>query len=113
MQPTDDVAYLDQLLAINMDILKKLAALLSAPQALQLPKSDVPVSLDFLKKLPKIVAIKFSPIAHLLRDDPTEEIIGLTLALINHPRKWFAPFPSKFIVKSVLMSFGLFNIILS
>nr|CAI5824604.1 unnamed protein product [Callosobruchus analis] len=92
-QPVDDFAVLDKLATTNIVMVKKIATALSTPTYDVQKAHTVPVSLDFLRKLPKLVAIKFSPIAYVLRDDPTEEIIGLALSLLNHPRQWFAPFP--------------------
>ncbi|CAH1965494.1 unnamed protein product [Acanthoscelides obtectus] len=92
-QAVDEFAVLDKLAANNVAIVRKLAHAVSTPTYDVQKATTVPVSLDFLKKLPKLVAIKFSPIAYVLRDDPTEEIVAFALSLLNHPRQWFAPFP--------------------
>ncbi|KAJ8916580.1 hypothetical protein NQ315_000224 [Exocentrus adspersus] len=91
-QPVDDFAVIDKLIRINVEVVRKIINLLSAP-AYDVQTAQVPVSLDFLKKLPKLVAIKFSPLAYLLKEDTSDQVVGFLLSLLNNPRQWVPPFP--------------------
>ncbi|KAJ8950746.1 hypothetical protein NQ318_011239 [Aromia moschata] len=84
--------YLEKLVEIYVNLIKKIVNAVSTP-AFDVNRANVPISLDFLKKLPKLVAVKFSPLAYLMREDTSEELITFVLSLLNNPRQWFAPFP--------------------
>ncbi|KAJ8984123.1 hypothetical protein NQ317_017333 [Molorchus minor] len=83
---------LKKIIQINTELVRKIANAISTP-TYDVQRAHLPVSFDFLKKLPKLVAIKFSPIAYLLREDTSEEVITFLLSLFDNPRQWFAPFP--------------------
>ncbi|CAG9820471.1 unnamed protein product, partial [Phaedon cochleariae] len=90
-QPVDDWAVLERLVTLDINLVKKILSLINVPEE-EVRRPDVP-SLDLLRKLPKLVAVRFSPISYLLREDPTEEVIGFLLSLINSPRQLLPPFP--------------------
>lgn len=94
-EQVNDLEILDKIVANELSIAKKLLALISSP-SYEPSRGDIPVTLDFLKKLPKIVAIKFSPITYILKEDPSDALAAFALSLINSPRKWVAPFPSMY-----------------
>ncbi|XP_023030403.2 retinoid- and fatty-acid binding glycoprotein apolipophorin [Leptinotarsa decemlineata] len=92
-EPVDDFAVLDQLISLNVALIKKVLNEFSSP-TYDIKQADFgPVSFDFFQKLPKLVAIKFSPLSYLLTEDTSEEAFDFLLSLVNHPRHWFAPFP--------------------
>lgn len=94
-EPVNDLTVLEKIFANELSAIRKILGMLSSPSP-QAPNAGVPFSLDFLKNLPKLVAVRFSPIAYILKEDPTEAIVSFMLSLINNPRRWVPPFPSKF-----------------
>ncbi|KAG5899642.1 hypothetical protein JTB14_036015 [Gonioctena quinquepunctata] len=88
----DDFAVLDKWISLNLSLLSKILGLLTSPLE-DVQRTEVPISFDYLKNLPKLVAVKFSPVSYLLAEDTTEELITFLLSLWTNPRQWFAPFP--------------------
>lgn len=92
--PVDDIAVVQKIVQAEIVLLKKIISVWSTP-SYDVQSAQVPVSLDFLKKLPKLVAVKFSPIAHLLQEDTSDQVVTFLLSLLNNPEQWIPPFPSK------------------
>ncbi|CAG9854324.1 unnamed protein product [Phyllotreta striolata] len=91
-QPVDDIAVLDKYISIYANLGRKILAIVTSTTA-DMQQPQIPISLDFLRKLPKLVAIKFSPIDYLLKEDPTRDVVKFGLSLLNNPRQWVPPFP--------------------
>lgn len=89
-----DIAVIQKIVQVNVILIKKLISVWSAP-SYDVQGAQVPVSLDFLKNLPKLVAVKFSPIAHLLQEDTSDQVATFLLSLLNNPNHWLPPFPRK------------------
>lgn len=93
-QPVDDFAVLEKIIQLDVTLFRKLISFWSAP-SYDVQSANVPVSIDFLKKLPKLVAVKFSPLAHLLHEDNSDQVVSFLLSLVTNPRQWLPPFPRK------------------
>ncbi|CAG9770462.1 unnamed protein product [Ceutorhynchus assimilis] len=94
-QPVDDRAALEEIVREVSTIIKKLLALIKSeqlqmPGSAQLDSSMLP--LNFLKHLPRLAAVKFSPISYLL-DQPSAEIDKLLWSLFDSPKNLLPPFP--------------------
>lgn len=94
-EPVNDILVLEKILADQFAIFRKILSLLSTA-SYEPPSGDIPFTLDFLKNLPKLVAVKFSPIAYILKEDPTDAIVSFITSLVDNPRKWVPPFPCKY-----------------
>ncbi|XP_028142993.1 apolipophorins isoform X2 [Diabrotica virgifera virgifera] len=90
-QPVDDIAVLNRLFTVSANLVQKILTLITSSTA-DIQQPQVSISLDFFKKLPKLVAVKLSPINYILLEDPSKEILDLGLSLVTKPKEWLAPF---------------------
>ncbi|CAG9832524.1 unnamed protein product [Diabrotica balteata] len=90
-QPVDDIAVLNKLFTVSANLVQKILTLITSSTA-DIQQPQVSISLDFFKKLPKLVAVKLSPINYILLEDPSKELMDLGLSLFTKPKEWFAPF---------------------
>lgn len=96
----DDLAALEEIGRGIAVIVKKLVSIISTDN-LKIPgssnvDSNSLIPLTYLKNLPRLVAVKFSPLNYVLDRDVTTELGKLLLSLVNTPRNLVPPFPCKF-----------------
>lgn len=95
----DDLAALEEIGRSIAVIVKKLVSIIG-PDNFKIPgssqvDSNSLIPLGYLKNLPRLVAVKFSPLNYVLDRDVTTELGKLLLTLINTPRNLVPPFPCK------------------
>lgn len=95
----DDLAALEEIGRSIAVIVKKLVSIIGTDN-LKIPgssrvDSNSLIPLGYLKNLPRLVAVKFSPLNYVLDRDVTTELGKLLLTLINTPRNLIPPFPCK------------------
>ncbi|XP_056636733.1 apolipophorins [Diorhabda sublineata] len=90
-EPVDDFAVFDKIITANINLIKKVLFLLTDTTS-DIRQPQITLSLDIFNKLPKLVAVKFSPIAYILQEDPSKEIVTFLLSLFNNPTQWIPPF---------------------
>ncbi|XP_050302966.1 apolipophorins [Anthonomus grandis grandis] len=94
-QPVDDIAAFEQIGQVLANIVKKLSNIIRTDN-IQLPGSSVDSSsflpLSYFNNLPKLVAVKFSPISYILDQESNPEIGKFVLSLFTDPLELVAPF---------------------
>jgi len=92
-KPVDDLAALEQIAKAFYLSIRRLIEIITTEGAPNLQNVNVPnAPANLLNKLPRLVAVKFSPINYLLRED-VQGAAALALSLINKPRNLIPPFP--------------------
>ena len=98
-QPVDDAATFEKIGQILADLARKIVSIVSAEgvtaSGVNVKNVDI-VPFYWLTNLPRLVAVKFSPISHLLHRDAAAEIGDLIQGLVNSPRKLLPPFSCKY-----------------
>ncbi|XP_066261681.1 apolipophorins isoform X2 [Euwallacea similis] len=93
----DDLAALEKIAQRIALIVKKLVSLVTTEGTHRIPGSKLDTNnilpLSYLKNLPRLVAIKFSPVHYLFDQEVTSEVGKLLLTLVNKPRNLIPPFP--------------------
>lgn len=94
----DDVAAIENIIRSIAGIVKKLALIIHT-EDLKIPGTNLDsnslVPLSYLKNLPKLVAVKLSPLSHVLNEGVSSELGRVLLSLVNKPRNLVPPFPCK------------------
>ncbi|XP_066149050.1 apolipophorins isoform X2 [Euwallacea fornicatus] len=93
----DDLAALENIAQRIAVIVKKLVSLVTTEGGHRIPGGRLDTNsilpLSYLKNLPRLVAIKFSPVHYLFDQEVTTEVGKLLLTLVNKPKNLIPPFP--------------------
>uniref|UniRef100_A0AAR5QJT3 Vitellogenin domain-containing protein n=1 Tax=Dendroctonus ponderosae TaxID=77166 RepID=A0AAR5QJT3_DENPD len=95
-QQVNDVAAIEDIIRSIAAIVKKLALIIHTDD-LKIPGTNLDsnslLPLSYLKNLPRLVAVKFSPLSYILNESVSPELGKVLLSLVNKPRNLVPPFP--------------------
>ncbi|CAH0549657.1 unnamed protein product [Brassicogethes aeneus] len=92
-QAVDDMAELEKIFKSLLVLIKKFADIITMEsKEIKFINPDLSLNLGLLTKLPRIAAIKFSPLSHILKEE-SNAYVDFLLSLYTSPRLASMPFP--------------------
>ncbi|XP_025837556.1 apolipophorins isoform X3 [Agrilus planipennis] len=90
-EPVDDVAAIEAIVKTIADALKAVLQSIQTDKDFSFPTKAIPVSFNFIHNLPRLVAVKFSPLNYLLKNDLPDIVTSFRTAISFDLRDFILP----------------------